>query len=109
MKVLGDWDFNIKALLVGDIGVVPKTLANYHVRPSTGPKYAAYLNSINPQSRDQILADAAYRNRWLRRDIEKGAPGLGFLLAIARLQKRPGLRRSVSQTIRSLFRSKTGS
>jgi len=32
LSVLGDWDFNLKLLSIGDIGLVPRHLANYHLR-----------------------------------------------------------------------------
>ena len=90
MPILGDWDFNLRTLTLGDIGVISRPLANYHVRNGEPLDDGTYANSITPGQTRQLIADAAYRNRWLRADIEAGRPGLGFLLAIGRLQKLPG-------------------
>lgn len=90
MAILGDWDFNLRILLCGDVGVIPRALANYHVRSGEPLQDGAYANSITPGHARQLIADAAYRNRWLRADIEAGRFGLGNLLAIGRLPKPPG-------------------
>lgn len=83
MAVLGDWDFNIRLLLQGDIGVWPEALANYHVRVGAVHS-SADRNSITPGATAQQLADVAYRNRVLRRDVAEGRVSLGFLLAFSR-------------------------
>ncbi len=69
MKVFGDWDFNLRALLIGDIGVVAKQLANYHVREKLHRNGSGLCQFHIAHLSDHILADAAYRNRWLRRDV----------------------------------------
>jgi glycosyltransferase involved in cell wall biosynthesis len=80
LPVLGDWDFNLKALLKGDIGLVPDLLANYHLRREVGEDIDDYGNSVTTGVNTHSLYDARYRNRMLRRDIEAGRVGLGFLL-----------------------------
>jgi hypothetical protein len=40
-----DWEFSIRALLVGDVGVVNRPLAYHHVRTKTSD--SVYQNSIN--------------------------------------------------------------
>lgn len=87
MRILGDWDFNLRALLIGDIGILPEVLANYHVRKTSDRPADAYVNSVPPGSHGQIVADASYRNRWLRKDVTQGKAGLGFLLAMGRLSR----------------------
>jgi glycosyltransferase involved in cell wall biosynthesis len=104
MKVFGDWDFNLRALLIGDIGIVARQLANYHVREQKDGMDQAYANSISPHLSDHILADAAYRNRWLRKDIEAGRSGLGTLLAMARLQKRNSMTGTIAGRLQNLLR-----
>lgn len=37
MAILGDWNFNIKVLLHGDIGGLPEVLSSYHVRIGSAP------------------------------------------------------------------------
>jgi glycosyltransferase involved in cell wall biosynthesis len=94
MAVLGDWDFNIKVLVRGDIGVLPEALANYHVRIGTAAS-PADRNSITPGATKQQVADAAYRNRMLRRDIADGRAGIGLMLALSRPQNRGNFRSRV--------------
>jgi glycosyltransferase involved in cell wall biosynthesis len=97
MNVYGDWDFNLKALLVGDIGVIPKTLASYHVRVPQADADEAYGNSISPYLATHLMADAAFRNKRLREDIKRGTPGIGWLLALGRMQSE----KSFAKTVRS--------
>lgn len=80
LPVLGDWDFNLRVLLKGDIGVVPETLANYHIRENTSSGQATYGNSITAGVNAHVIHDARYRNRKIREDVERGQMGLGFLL-----------------------------
>ncbi len=62
MPVLGDWDYNLRVLLLGDIGVVPERLAFYHQRVASDgqPHYA------NTDADRHAIADAVYRNSRLR-------------------------------------------
>jgi glycosyltransferase involved in cell wall biosynthesis len=104
MEVLGDWDFNLRLLMLGDIGVIPKPLANYHVRAGPAPAESAYANSVSARLDAHHAMDAAYRNRRLREDLLEGRPGLGFLLAMGRLQVRPARSRSTGrQALNALF------
>jgi glycosyltransferase involved in cell wall biosynthesis len=102
MKILGDWDFNLRALLVDDIAVLPEHLANYHVR-SAADAPAAYANSVPPGASGQAVADARFRNSWLRKDIAEGKAGLGVLLALGRLSRE----RSPFENLVSKLRRKT--
>jgi glycosyltransferase involved in cell wall biosynthesis len=99
MAILGDWDFNIKVLLHGDIGVLPEVLSSYHVRIGSAP-LSADQNSITPGAARQHIADAAYRNRMLRRDVAEGRVSLGLLLALLR----PASRGSLSSRLMAWFR-----
>jgi GT2 family glycosyltransferase len=103
MPVLGDWDFNLRALLQGDIAVIPKQLANYHVRKSNETGDPHYENSVPPQMSRQLIADAAYRNRKLREDMAAGRFGIGSLLMIGRLQARPSLMKSMRSQFKRWF------
>ena len=104
MAVLGDWDFNLRALLAGDIGVIPRALANYHVRATQENTEHAYANSVSPKLTTHLFADAAYRNKCIRNDIAKGRAGLGFLLAMGRLQARRSFAKTIGSTITGIFR-----
>ena len=78
MPVLGDWDFNLRVALEGDIGVIPEPLANYHVRESQ--QIEQYNNSITAGLMKHYEVDAEYRNKKIREDLKHNQIGLGFLL-----------------------------
>jgi glycosyltransferase involved in cell wall biosynthesis len=87
LPVLGDWDFHLRALLAGDIGVIQETLANYHLRERPEGELRQYGNSITSGDDLHLLHDSRYRNRKLREDIEAGRPGIGFLLTMGRMEQ----------------------
>ncbi len=62
MPVLGDWDYNLRVLLLGDIVVVPERLAFYHQRLASDapPHYA------NTAADRHAAGTASYRNSRLR-------------------------------------------
>jgi glycosyltransferase involved in cell wall biosynthesis len=103
--VLGDWEFNLKLAVEGDILVLPRTLANYHVRADGGPAAARYANSIVADRLQHQLQDALFRNRLLRADMAAGRIGIGTLLALARLQSRtrPGRELRLPQRQQRVF------
>lgn len=89
LPVLGDWDFNLRLLLHRDLGFLPLTLANYHIRSSgTGGvgdgADDAYLNTVSQDPAVFARHDAALRNHWLRRELAEGRFGLGALAALGR-------------------------
>lgn len=64
LPVLGDWDYNLRILLLGDIGVLPEPLAFYHQRAvDAAPEYA---NTVVSGADRHDLAEALYRNSRLR-------------------------------------------
>src|SRR5262249_7801246 len=75
--VLGDWEFNLKLAMQGDIRVLPRALANYHVRVGGGTPDPRYANSIVAARDLHHLQDAAFRNRLLRTDMAAGRFGIG--------------------------------
>lgn len=87
MEILGDWDFNLRVALSGEIGVVPSLLANYHVRAQTVLSGGAYRNSVPPGDKRQKYAEVRYRNRKLREDLKQGRFGLGVMLNLAVLSR----------------------
>ena len=88
LPVLGDWDFNLKVLIEGDIHVVPYVLANYHFRVNVNQETIAYGNSLTSGINKHILYDAIYRNRRLREDIKNGQLGIGVFLGYGQMLKK---------------------
>lgn len=79
LPVLGDWDFNLKFLLLTDIGVIRKPLANYHHRTKSN-SHEGYTNTVVHDSETlHIKYDTILKNRYLRQDINEKKFGLGFL------------------------------
>jgi glycosyltransferase involved in cell wall biosynthesis len=80
LPVLGDWDFNLRLIMEGDIAVIPRPLAFYHTRPAA--KSGASANSIhgNPNLHKQY--EAVIRNRFIRNAAKSGALSPGLLMAI---------------------------
>jgi glycosyltransferase involved in cell wall biosynthesis len=68
LPVLGDWEFNIRLMLLGDIGFIDRPLANYHHRIAGG--VSAYGNTV-------VDADAVHKrqNILLRNSMLRGALG----------------------------------
>jgi glycosyltransferase involved in cell wall biosynthesis len=62
LPVLGDWDYTLRIMALGDIGVLPERLACYHHR-DTGT-LPDYLNTAAPGRHETQLA--LYRNARLR-------------------------------------------
>ncbi|MCQ8278409.1 glycosyltransferase [Acetobacteraceae bacterium KSS8] len=73
LPVLEDWDFLLRLLALGDIGVLPRRLGFYHLRePGT---LAAYVNSADDDASPHDAQYVRYRNNQLRalRDADPGA------------------------------------
>lgn len=81
LPVLGDWDFNLRMLLHGDIGLLPRPLANHHHRYETAEGDEAYGNTVTAGRRRHLEWESRYRHAKLRQDMESGKPGLGYILA----------------------------
>jgi glycosyltransferase involved in cell wall biosynthesis len=85
LPVLGDWDFALKALQIGDIGVFPERLANYHLRPPELQQAKdEYANTVTHHIDVHARYDAYIRNKWMRDDLAKGCFGLGMMLGLGR-------------------------
>lgn len=82
LPVLGDWEFNLRLLSVGDIAVIPDFLANYHHRPSA--KGSNYGNSVHVGLNRHVIYDAVIRNRIIRNAIENGNVTLASLVVSGR-------------------------
>lgn len=89
LPVQGDWEFNLRLIMHGDIGVVPELLANYHVRPGAA---ASDTSSNSVQGRQDLHHEyeTIIRNRMLRAALkDMGASG-GLLFACLNPASTPG-------------------
>jgi len=84
LPVLGDWDFNLRVLLRGEIALLPETLANYHHRLTVPDGQAHLGNTVTTGLSQHAVIDCRYRNHVLRDDLRAGRFGLGMLLALGR-------------------------
>lgn len=81
LPVLGDWDFNLRMLLHGDIGLLSHPLANHHHRYDIEEGDEAYGNTVTAGRQRHLEWESRYRHAKLRQDIQSGKPGLGYILA----------------------------
>lgn len=95
LPVLGDWDYNLRILMVGDIGTINQVLAYYHHRR---PKVGAgnYGNSVISGRNVHLDYQVLYRNSILRKLFEKDPAFVG--LAHLMLFKLGELEDKISQT-----------
>lgn len=83
LDVLEDYYFNIMLLLkCGDIGVLPKHLANHHFRWKAHHQ-EAFNNTVTVGIEEHYAAEAKLKNRLLRDDLLNNNIGLGLLWAQA--------------------------
>lgn len=82
LPVLGDWDYNIRILMVGDIGAVPERLAYYHVRRND--TNGIYGNSATAGIKSHQKYDVFYRNSNLRSALNANPEMLGVVQALGR-------------------------
>jgi glycosyltransferase involved in cell wall biosynthesis len=88
LPVLGDWEFNLRFLAGYEIDVIPKELANYHLRQRqlTGN----YGNTVVAGADLHARYLRQIRNELLRADLKSGRFGLGVLVNIGSLLDRSG-------------------
>ncbi len=80
LPVLGDWDFNIRVLMFGDIGTIPERLAYYHVRRSE--EESIYVNSVVAEVGSHHKYNVLYRNSNLRSALNTNPEMLGVVQAL---------------------------
>ena len=81
LPVLGDWDFYMRVLSRFDIQLVPRVLANYHLRPAdTGERWG---NSVVTGLQSHVAVEAQILNGLLRADLAEGKIGLGIIANLA--------------------------
>ncbi len=76
MPVLGDWDFNIRLLLLGDIGTIDRKLAYYHQRTTQAD---ATSNSVSGGLEKHHEYWRKYRNSLTRRTLSENPATIGLL------------------------------
>jgi glycosyltransferase involved in cell wall biosynthesis len=93
MPVLGDWDYNLRLLCLGDIGTLEQRLAAYHHRSRADVQYG---NSVTAGVDNHKIYDTLYRNSIMRTALKDPAT-LGLLHAILRMMEehRNALRRQL--------------
>ena len=79
LPVLGDWDFNLRVLAVGNIAVIPDALANYHHRDVNS--VGLFSNSVIGGRNKHVEFDAVVRNAFLR-NAEKAGTGSSIGLLV---------------------------
>lgn len=79
LPVLGDWDFNLRLILHGEIAVIEETLAYYHVRKA---RHHA-PNSIHSNPYLHKRYEAVIRNRLIRAGLDHGTLHPGSLMALS--------------------------
>lgn len=100
LHVLGDWDFNLRMLQIGDIAVVPELLASYHVRDEG----SAGANSITAQHEKHVQTASRLRNKYIRQDMQSGCFGVGSMMAFAAIAEDMAARTSYHQRLERLKR-----
>ena len=100
LPVLGDWDFNLRLLLQGDLATCPHRLAYQHVRPQASGDAA---NSVTAGQELHKAMRTRLINDYVRREIASGKPGLGTLLAQADILEDGLARTSLKSRLRRVL------
>ena len=79
LPVLGDWDFNLRLILHGEIAVIEETLAYYHARRAKHHD----PNSIHSNPYLHKRYEAVIRNRLIRAGLDHGTIHPGSLMALS--------------------------
>ena len=83
MPVLGDWDYVLRILTIGDIGSIDRRLSYYHRRSAAAAQCG---NSVTSGIETHRLYDVLYRNSLLRSALKD--PGeLGILHVVLRMME----------------------
>jgi hypothetical protein len=79
LPVLGDWEFNLRAALLGEIGVIAEPLAFWHQRKSAD---GVYGNSLFATQYMHARYDRLLRNSLLRIALQERPELLGLMHAL---------------------------
>jgi len=77
LPVLGDWEFILRVLTVGDLGAIEAPLAYYHHRVAAGQ--SVYANSVSAGLNIHREMKAALGNQIVRKALEEEPALLGVL------------------------------
>jgi glycosyltransferase involved in cell wall biosynthesis len=77
MPVLGDWEFNLRALALGDFGFITEPLAYYHQRRE--PCDPSYGNTVIAGTADHQRYDVLLRNSIIRVALRDNPSMIGVL------------------------------
>lgn len=80
LPVMEDWDFFLRALLIGDIGKIDKEVCEYFVRPKITNYADSLANSVEAGHGIHQEWEIKLRNKHLREDINNNRVGLGLLM-----------------------------
>lgn len=80
--MLGDWDYTLRILMVGDIATINEPLAYYHHRFKTDADF--YGNSVHAGLDQHQLYDVLYRNSLVRPLLQKEPGHIGLLHVLLR-------------------------
>jgi GT2 family glycosyltransferase len=80
MPVLGDWDFNIRLMRLGDIGFIPETLAGYHHR--VAGTNSTYSNTVVDGRATHEHQNRVFRNALLRKSLQEHPELTGVVQAV---------------------------
>ena len=86
--VVGDREFNFRFFLRHPVGVIPGMLANYHLRP--GVQAGQQGNSVVTEKTRIFSCISELNDEYLRRDLERGNVGMGFLMSLAPVVREEG-------------------
>jgi glycosyltransferase involved in cell wall biosynthesis len=90
LPVLGDWEFHIRLLLLGDIGFIDRPLANYHHR--VAGTNSVYSNTVIDGNSLHVRQNILLRNGVMRSALQVQPEALGLLQpvlhALADIEKR---------------------
>lgn len=78
LPVLGDWDFSLRLLIIGDIGTINHPLAYYHQR-QTSEESDIYGNSVRSGLNKHLDYQVLYRNSILRQAFSNDSSSLGLM------------------------------
>lgn len=78
LPVLGDWDYNLRILLLADIGTINEPLANYHHRV-THNSSGTYSNSVHGGKNKHLDYQTLYRNSIIRKLLRREPAYVGLL------------------------------
>jgi len=85
MPVLGDWDFILRVMAVGDIATWDEKLAYYHHRVVEG-EGDVYANTVTTGFKRHQYYNTLYTNAMIRADLQSDSHSLGLFRFMAELR-----------------------